>query len=138
MYLSGLHALNIQCELETCGDWHQSALDWNKITLYDENSRFFGSYGIERDKTIPEHSGLFNVANTLRACLDLIEDGKYSILYGMKNDFLGTTKYYCELFSKVYEMRSLDNWHDIDSFMSEEFLMEWIRFKQGREAPISA
>lgn len=138
MYLSGIYALNIPCNLETCGDWHQSALDWHKIILLDENDRFFGSYGIEKNKAIPEHPGTYNVANTLRACLDLMEDSKFSILSGMKRDFLGTSKYNNELFSKVYEMRELNNWTDIDNFMKEEFLMEWIRFKQEREVPVSA
>ena len=30
-YLSGIHALNLQCSLDTSGDWHQSALRWKDL-----------------------------------------------------------------------------------------------------------
>ena len=27
-YISGINALNLPCSLDTCGDWHTSALQW--------------------------------------------------------------------------------------------------------------
>ena len=27
-YVTGIHALNIPCNLETSGDWHMSAIQW--------------------------------------------------------------------------------------------------------------
>ena len=71
-YISGVFALNIEDSLETCGDWHTSALDWNRIRLVESDNTIFKDYGIERDKKIPEHTGVYNVANTLRAVLDLM------------------------------------------------------------------
>ena len=51
-YISGVFALNIEDSLETCGDWHTSALDWNRIRLVESDNTIFKDYGIERDKKI--------------------------------------------------------------------------------------
>jgi hypothetical protein len=62
-YVSGLHALNLKCELLTCGDWHQSAIQWLNVPPMESAESVFGDYGIEFGKTMPEHKGIFNVAN---------------------------------------------------------------------------
>lgn len=41
-YLSGIHALNLKCELDTCGDWHQSAIQWERLKLYESNESLWG------------------------------------------------------------------------------------------------
>jgi len=54
-YITGIHALNLSCELETCGDWHQSAIQWVHPTILESIGSIFGDYGIEHNKPIPEH-----------------------------------------------------------------------------------
>lgn len=39
-YISGIHALNLICNLDTCGDWHQSAIQWDNPTMFNSNELF--------------------------------------------------------------------------------------------------
>lgn len=133
-YISGIHALNILCDLDTPGDWHQSALNWNTIHELDSNDMFFKDYGIETDKTIPEHSEKYCVANHIRALLDLLQQGMFSVTQGMDNDFICNDIYNNEIFSKVYSMQSLSNWESIDNFMMKEYKMKWINYKREMDA----
>jgi len=133
IYLSGVHALNIPCSLLTCGDWHQSALKWDKETIKlrvrESNKSIFGDYGIESDKRIPEHEQRFNVANHIRALLDLLIDGNFPVAQGMKEDFICNEDYTGEVFSKVIMLTGVSNWNDIDRFMEREYRNKWVRFK---------
>lgn len=72
LYVTGIFALNLTCNLDTCGDWHTSALNWQKVTLVDSDTMFFRDYGIEQNRSIPEHDGKYCVANHIRALLDLL------------------------------------------------------------------
>jgi len=72
-YITGIHALNINCDLETCGDWHASAIQWKNPNTRYSNESIFKDYGIEYNKNIPENDDLHNVANHIRAILDLLE-----------------------------------------------------------------
>ena len=72
-YITGQHALNIPCPLLTCGDWHQSAIQWNYPLFRNSNDSVFGDYGIEKNVAIPEHTEKYNVANHIRALLDLLD-----------------------------------------------------------------
>jgi hypothetical protein len=127
-YLTGIFALNIEDSLETCGDWHTSAMDWNKITLEESDNTIFKDYGIEINKSIPEHDEKYNVANTLRAVLDLMINNKLKYLKGFRNDFFCTDKYNNEFFSKVIQLRNLDNWEEINHLMKYEFFFEWTKY----------
>lgn len=129
-YISGVHALNIPCELDTCGDWHVSSLDWENITLMTSKDSIFGNYGIETDKIIPEHSERYNVANTLRAILDLMYLGKTGYLIGFKEDFICNDKYTYELFEKVLLLKDCNNWNKIDKLMTHEYYNQWVRYKE--------
>lgn len=131
-YLSGIHALNLNCERETCGDWHQSAIQWERLKLYESNGSLWGDYGIETDKQIPEHTELFNTANHIRALLDLLYEGKFSVAQGMRKDFICTDKYNDEIFDKVSMMIHLPNWKDIDEFMCKEYKCLWLDFKEKK------
>ena len=133
-YISGIHALNILCDLDTPGDWHQPALNWNAIHELDSSDMFFKDYGIETDKPIPEHSEKYCVANHIRALLDLLQQGMFSITQGMNNDFICNEAYDSEIFSKVYSMQSLGNWELIDNFMMKEYKMKWINYKREMDA----
>lgn len=132
LYLTGIYALNIEDSLDTCGDWHTSSLDWTAIKLKDTQNSLLDTWGIEQDKLIPEHNTLFNVANTLRAILDLMIEGNTNYLKNFRNDFICTDKYNQEFFEKVFVLQSLSNWSDIDKLMEKEFMWLWREFKNKR------
>lgn len=99
-YITGIYVLNLICKLNTCGDWHQSSLNWNVVPLKDSDNSFFGEYGLEFDKKIPKHLESFVVANHIRACLDLLVDKQFDLLKGMNNDFICNDEYNNEIFLK--------------------------------------
>lgn len=127
-YITEVHALNLPCMLKTCGDWHTSAIQWERPHIRESEGSFFGNYGIEENKTIPEHNGKYNVANHIRALLDLLEDGNYAEAQGMNEDFICNPEYNDEVFALVYSMRRLPNWKQISDFMGREYKMKWIDF----------
>lgn len=131
-YLSGIYALNLPCKLDTDGDWHTSALDWNKIVFNESETSVFGLYGIEAERKIPDHQNTFYVANHIRAALDLLDEGKFSILQGLKDDFINNNQYTEELFNKILLLRNHKNWNDIDFFVLFEYRDTWIKYKQKR------
>ena len=128
-YISLIHALNLPCQLETCGDWHTSALNWQTIKLLDSKDSIFGDYGIEMNKKIPEHDKLYNVANHIRAILDLLYIGNFTVAEGMNKDYICNSKYDKEIFEQVIKMAYLPNWNEIDRFMTKEYLGKWVRYK---------
>lgn len=133
LYLSGVHALNIENTLNTCGDWHTSALDWSNIKLADSSNSVFGVWGIEMNKSIPEHTELYNVADDLRAILDLMQkEENLGYLKGFRDDFICTDEYNDIFFQKVFLLRNLKHWADINSLMEREFMFEWQNFLKER------
>lgn len=86
-YVTGLYALNIPCNLNTCADWHALSLDWNNINIKDSKNSIYKDYGIEKNKTIPFNKEKNNVANHIRAILDLMIDGKTNFLKNMQKIF---------------------------------------------------
>jgi hypothetical protein len=130
LYLSGIHALNVSCKLITCGDWHAPALRWDAITLLESEKSIYGNYGIEPGKRIPESEGLFNVADHIRALLDLLCQGKYSVAQGMRDDFICNDSYTEEIFRKVAMQRNMENWPLTDRFMGKEYYSAWLNFKE--------
>ncbi len=46
LYITGIHALNIEDSLETCGDWHTSALQLQDLHLKESTGSTFGNWGI--------------------------------------------------------------------------------------------
>lgn len=85
-YITGQHALNLPCSLMTSGDWHQSALQWEFPFCRDSRDSVFGDYGIE-------HKGTYDVANHIRALLDLLEMGRFTAAQGMNKDYICNDKY---------------------------------------------
>ncbi|MBM6761016.1 hypothetical protein [Megamonas hypermegale] len=132
-YLSGIFALNLMCDLDTFGDWHTSAIDWKKLNFWDSTDSIWGDYGIEKNRTIPENKGKFNVANHIRALLDLISIGDFPTAQGMRDNFICNDKYTPEIFSKVSMLKNSENWPAIDKFMSKEYMMQWVRYKKEVE-----
>ena len=133
IYLTGIQALNLPCKLDTCGDWHCSGLRWDVVNLRDIKDTLFGDYGIELNKKIPEHTEQYNVANHIRALLDLIEDGNFSAAQGMKNDFICNDAYNEEIFSMVYKLCSKENWDKIYDFMHKEYKRGWRSWMNGKK-----
>lgn len=132
LYITGIHALNLPCGLETCGDWHVGAIQWERPRTKESTGSLFGDYGIEHNKSIPEHEERFSVANHIRAILDLLEDGLFSVAQGMNDDFICNPAYDGEVFDKVYEMRALSRWQAISDFMGKEYRMKWVRYLEGK------
>ncbi|WP_303690996.1 nucleotidyl transferase AbiEii/AbiGii toxin family protein [Megamonas hypermegale] len=130
-YLSGIFALNLMCDLDTFGDWHTSAINWKKLNFWDSNHSIWGNYGIETNRTIPENNGKFNVANHIRALLDLISIGDFPTAQGMRDNFICNDKYTPEIFSKVSMLKNRENWLEIDKFMSKEYMLQWVRYKNS-------
>ena len=129
-YITGIHALNLPCSLLTCGDWHRSALKWEKITYRDSKDSFYGNYGIEQCAVVPEHDGTYAVANHIRALLDLLEIGNFSAAQGMNRDFIGNDDYTDEVFNKVALLSDLPHWREIDGFMGSEYYGKWLDYKR--------
>lgn len=135
LYLSGIHALNTNCLLNTTGDWHSSALKWNGVDqrLVDSKKSVFDDYGIETNKNIPFVSdNKYNVANHIRACLDLLSEGKFAELQGMRKDFICTNEYDDEIFEKVCLLKEQSNWQEIDAFMEKEYMLKWMNYKKRK------
>ena len=130
-YLTGIHALNLNCELQTCGDWHQSALRWKDLTLRDTEQSIFGEWGIEYDKKIPNHVELYSTANHIRALIDLIAEGNFSVAQGMKEDFICNDDYTSVVFEKVLMLKTLPHWKQVDAFMGKEYGCQWLGYKEG-------
>lgn len=76
-YITGFYALNLPCQLETTGDWHRHSLNWSKPNIKNSENSIFREYGIEtnRDLSFAGLNSKHNVANHIRACLDIIEAG---------------------------------------------------------------
>ena len=130
-YLTGIHALNLPCSLETTGDWHQSALVWKDLSIRCKSESVFGDWGIEFEKSIPECDELFAAANHIRACLDLLESGDIIMVYGMCDDFICNDSYDRWIFEKVMLLRDCVRWLHIDNFMCREYKCKWLDFKDG-------
>jgi len=129
-YITGQHALNIPCKLLTCGDWHQSALQWNTPFFRDSADSIYRDYGIEQNVSIPEHTEKYSVANHIRALLDLLELGKFSLAQGMNKDFICNDTYTEEIFAHVIKLSNSSLWLDIDHFMGKEYLSVWLNYKK--------
>lgn len=132
-YITGIKALNIDNRLNTCGDWHTSALDWQNIELAESDGSLLGDWGVETEKIIPEHDNTYNVANDLRAILDLMASGHIRFLRGFKRDFIDTDEYDDVFFEKAYMLRELDNWGEINYLMRNEFRQKWVDFIDTKE-----
>lgn len=133
-YISGVVALNIPCSLDTCGDWHRTSIDWKHIKLMESDGSYLGDWGIEKDIFIPELNIECNVANTLRACIDLLITGNYISSQGMKNDFICNDKLTPVLFDKVYSLKTkgISNWAQISYRMGKEYGLQWLNYLEEK------
>ncbi len=128
LYLTGIHALHVPCSLDTNGVPKIPEVDWKTVNFVESSEMFFGDYGIEYNVHIPEHKDKVCVANHIRACLDLLAMGKLDEAEGM-SQFIGNAEYDKEIFDKVYMMKVLPHWKEIEHFMDTEYRINWIYFK---------
>ena len=105
-YITGHHALCCPCALNTPGNPHHLSVDWTYPATADTDTAFFKDYGIEKDRIVPIDSTPRNVANHLRAVLDLLAEGKLKELVGLKHEIIANDLYTPELFNKVIELNS--------------------------------
>jgi hypothetical protein len=129
-YISGIQDLNIPCSLLSCGDWHQSSINWNYLDIYNSKDSIYKEYGIEICDYVPYNPGSFYVANHIRALLDLLVQGNFGLAQGMNKDFICNDDYTDEIFQKVAILKILPIWSKIDSFMGYEYYAKWLRFKE--------
>lgn len=134
-YVSGIFALNMECELET--DGHYKSVAWEKMALLESRESILGDYGIEGKKEIPGHAEKFHVANHIRAILDMLVMEQYDLAQGMKNDFIGNDEYTGEIFAQVKKLVRLPNWPQISWVMEWEYKLEWLRFSKENGLPPS-
>lgn len=74
--------------------------------------------------------GVFHIANTLRACFDLMIDNNFAVIRGMHEDFICNEKYTNIVFEKAKSLVGLSNWADIDVFLGKEYMLSWLRYKE--------
>ena len=85
-------------------------------------------YGIEADREIPRLAGVHNVANHIRAVLDLLAEGEINHLSGLKREILANDELSAELFDKVAELHTENVWNQVSWFMGCEYGIEWLDF----------
>ena len=131
-YLTGIHALNLPCSLDTCGDWHSKSINWNNPDIRESSSSALKDYGIEKERSVTflkDHS--YNVANHIRALLDMLLIGNYGYAQGMKEEYICNDSYTEEIFKQVLKLKNEKNWDDIDEFMKKEYKMKWIEYSHN-------
>ncbi|MEW6879013.1 hypothetical protein QEV67_00615 [Trueperella pyogenes] len=136
-YVTDIHALNLPSETDTTGDWHASALQWKRLRMAESDDSIFGDWGITRDSSarIPEHEGQrFNVANHVRALLDMIERGRLSVARGI---YIGNDAHNDEIFPRVWLLHQSDNWPRIDHFMKKKYGRAWLGFVKEAEREVA-
>lgn len=137
-YISGIHALNLRCSLETCGDWHASGIQWKNLTVRESSDSVFGDYGIEDNSSVPEHPGKHKTANHIRALLDLVAEGAFGYAQGMKNELICNDSYTPEVFSKLLLLKDSLRWPEIRDFVGKEYGLSWLKFLKDQGCDIPA
>ena len=124
-YITEIHALNLECSLDTDGDWHHSSVDWNKPFIRRSWESVLGDFGIEWNENVPSINTGFYVADHIRACLDLIDAGKFSLVQGMRRDYINNDLYDEIIFEQAYKFRFHPNWREIYVFLHKEYGKRW-------------
>lgn len=137
-YLTGIFALNLTCSLNTCGDWHQSSLRWEKPFFCESNQSISGVYGIEHillPKYLQQYfaTPMIYCAHHIRACLDCMEINNLSLVQGMRKDFICVSEYDNEIFYQVMQLKPVSHWPAIDAFMLKEYNTKWKIYRNNFE-----
>lgn len=126
-YITGFHALNCHSSLRA-PDTLPVAVDWTYPEIADTETAFFKDFSIETNKEIPYLTGTHNVANPIRAVLDLVIQGKEKELTGLKHKILANDLLTEELFNKVIELQAQNLWNDVSWSIGCEYGIEWLDF----------
>ena len=134
IYLSGPLAFCVPCDLPTPGEWRISPSMWTDENtnkhLRNTDDYPFKDYGIEKNKYIQYRPiCLYNVANHVRAYLDMLYEERFSEMEEMFRNYIDNGKCRREIFDQVYyRCRNLAEFHDINTFMAKEFGNAWYSY----------
>lgn len=123
-YVTGIPALNLH-DQPTPGDWHYSCVDWENLSCAESDESVFGEWDI-RMTDVP-HNGTCHAASHARACLDLLECGKFASAGGMRRNYLDDDSLNEEIFEHVELLRNSATWPAVERFMGKEYGTLWLR-----------
>ena len=132
-YLTGILAFQVPCELDSLGLWNMSKKSFTDESLWDmresDESRF-KDWGIEKDKIIPGRDyTLWNVANHVRAYVDMLEGKQFDKLKGLFLEAIFEPKCRQDIFMLTYgKLRHLADWSEYNRFMKDEFGNAWMSY----------
>lgn len=137
-YLTGLVAFGVPCELNSIGKWNVTKDEFtnpDKFTIAESDDSPFKDYGIEKDKIVRYHPDeLYNVANHVRAYLDLLADRNFNVLKDLFYECIKDTKCRELIFKAAYgKLRYLACFHDVNNFMIDEFGNAWVSYVDSVE-----
>lgn len=135
-YLTGILAMQIPCDLPSQGIWRLSRKDFLNDELFvlkeSDDSRY-KDWGIEQNKIVPGREFmLYNVANHVRAYIDMLEDMQFDTLKGLFMEAIAEPKCRHDIFMAAYgKLRHLADWQEYNSFMKKEFGNSWESYKSS-------
>lgn len=115
------------------------SLDWSQPIILESDKSVWGDWRIEpleKDFLPPAlKKNLESVAfqaDHVRALADMIAYGFYTRASGMSEEYLDGDAYDVDLFEHIFLLQSQSNWTDIDTFMTKEYRLTWMNFKNGK------
>lgn len=132
-YVTGIIALGTECELNTPGLWNipkETFIDEKMCKNVESDESPFKDWGIEQNKIIKYREFcLFNVANHVRAYVDMLYDGKFDELKDVFFEAINDSKSRQDIFMLVYgKLRHLAQFKKINEFMEQEFGNAWLSY----------
>lgn len=132
-YVTGMTAFGIECKRDSCGKWNLTKDDFTnneKFTLRESDDMPYKDYGIEKDKIVPYREYcLYNVADHVRAYLDLLYECKFDLLTGLFDECIKDMKCRKDIFMTVYgKLRNLAIFKEVNEFMISEFGNAWLSY----------
>lgn len=132
-YITGYLAFGIPCELPTPGKWNITKSEYLDDALFksvNSEESPFGDWGIEKNKIVPHREfTLFNVANHVRAYVDMLYAGEFDKLRDLFFECINNAKAREDIFMLVYgKLRKLACYREVNEFMCEEFGNAWLSY----------
>lgn len=128
-YVTFNYALNMRIDGDdTPGDWHGPCYDWSAPETAESDSAFFGEWGIGVGVTPAGETVV--CANHARACLDLIEAGRYGDARQMRCCYIDDERFTPVIFGMVARLQDRQDWPGVDAFMGREYTMAWLEYKK--------
>lgn len=132
-YITGIIAMGTECSLNTPGLWNipkEMYLDDEVFKTVESDDSPFKDWGIETNKLVKYREFcLYNVANHVRAYVDMLYDGKFEELKDLFFEAINDSKSRKDIFMLVYgKLRHLAQFKKINEFMEEEFGNAWLSY----------